>query len=544
MCVINTDAEKEKLACMFEGDRARDASSSIRGFLYQDYVVINYLLENDVEYVCSEYLEDVDVFYRDNRFEFIQVKYYPKSPPKMEEITTDLYYQYLRLRMLDSGLKAIPTLYVHSKDAAQKLSADDMRERMKYKREDPEAKIRWKKIVPIYGKLRDTAEYPDAADVRDWLKQNVHFKQEPGKEDKARSKDDQKDSLFSEMAATDSLEAFLRDLVIIERREDIEGYKEYLMKRLAQAFQNPDKDGDEKNWQLILLGLALSRIQERYLSDGLDFDRLRLGKDEFIAHMERSIQTKTNLTIASYLVGAVAEVYEEIIQCNDLSELQTKLLDQISRKTIHWIGKVAQTLEGQYQLLNTFSTDEASKVAGYTQLDIGARLIKIAESKSGFSCFLKYLWKIMLNICQDKIKTLEEINNDPDLFDPEHYLVKSVTDYVCLKFPEDVAIAYSVILPRAGSEFKGMKRKIVGRTVNMSPRPEKWLLETHKIPRGKNYYNYSTADVIENPNVADLGKDTFYIECMDCIGIDEGEWCEREACSECIFSMKCVKERT
>lgn len=60
MGVINTTAEKDKLSCMFEGDQARDASSSIRGFLYQDYVVINYLLEKDVEYVCSEYLEDVD----------------------------------------------------------------------------------------------------------------------------------------------------------------------------------------------------------------------------------------------------------------------------------------------------------------------------------------------------------------------------------------------------------------------------------------------------------------------------------------------------
>ena len=48
-------------------------------FLFQDYVAIMGLLKN-------------------------QVKYYPKTSPKMKEISTDLYYQYLRLQMLQSTL--------------------------------------------------------------------------------------------------------------------------------------------------------------------------------------------------------------------------------------------------------------------------------------------------------------------------------------------------------------------------------------------------------------------------------------------------------
>lgn len=101
---------------------------------------------------------------------------------------------------------------------------------------------------------------------------------------------------------------------------------------------------------------------------------------------------------------------------------------------------------------------------------------------------------------------------------------------------------HSVFLPRAGGNFKGVKRKIVERIVNMSPKPEKWFFENSKLTRGKNYYNYSTANVNENPTVADLGEDSFYIECMDCIGIDEEEWSIQEDCSSCIFSMKCAKE--
>lgn len=48
----------------------------------------------------------------------------------------------------------------------------------------------------------------------------------------------------------------------------------------------------------------------------------------------------------------------------------------------------------------------------------------------------------------------------------------------------------------------------------------------------------------ENPTVADLGEDSFYIECMDCIGIDEDEWSTPEDCNDCVFSEKCVKGET
>ena len=78
--------EFDKLSVMYEGDRDRDATSKIRGFLFQDYVMIMCLLQNQVKYVCSEYLEDVDVFFEDGTFEFIQVKYHPKKSLKMDEM--------------------------------------------------------------------------------------------------------------------------------------------------------------------------------------------------------------------------------------------------------------------------------------------------------------------------------------------------------------------------------------------------------------------------------------------------------------------------
>ena len=65
------NTEVDILSVMYEGDKNRDAADKIRGFLFQDYVTIMCLLQNQVKYVWSEYLEDVDVFFEDGTFEFI-----------------------------------------------------------------------------------------------------------------------------------------------------------------------------------------------------------------------------------------------------------------------------------------------------------------------------------------------------------------------------------------------------------------------------------------------------------------------------------------
>lgn len=70
---LYTKEEFNKLSVMYDGDKDRDATSKIRGFLFQDYITIMCLLQKQVKYVCSEYLEDVDVFFEDGTFEFIQV---------------------------------------------------------------------------------------------------------------------------------------------------------------------------------------------------------------------------------------------------------------------------------------------------------------------------------------------------------------------------------------------------------------------------------------------------------------------------------------
>ena len=304
MCQLD-QAEIDKLEIMFEGDKSRDASPSIRGFLFQDYIVINSLLQNGVECVCSEYLEDVDVFFENGNFEFIQAKHYPGTDPKqhVEEIFTDLYYQYLRLQLLHSGLTAYPKLYIHTNPDFEKLLPEEV-----------------KKVMPFKSTLRKTATYPNPTDTETWLRKNVYTKEvinkQGKKEIKKQTKAEQKNSLFTAMASEASLDGFSK-AIEVKNLPEIRIYRDNVMNALAASYPNPTPGNLDDNWQMILLGIALNRIHQRYLDGNTDFLKLRVLKKEFDQHMRNSVQTKSDQTIASYLTAVVAERYAQIMNDNN-----------------------------------------------------------------------------------------------------------------------------------------------------------------------------------------------------------------------------------
>ena len=59
--------------------------------------------------------------------------------------------------------------------------------------------------------------------------------------------------------------------------------------------------------------------------------------------------------------------------------------------------------------------------------------------------------------------------------------------------------------------------------------------------QGENYYNYRVTDIRKKATIAERERDGFWIECMHCIGIDEGDWDKVEDCSMCIFKDTCVR---
>jgi hypothetical protein len=499
---------------MYVGDKSRDASNKLRGFIFQDYITISCLLKDEVEYVCAEYIEDVDVFYSDGRFEFIQVKYYPNTLLNRKEIFTDLYYQYLRLQILQSKLIAKPSLHIHGKHVIAKPKLQDM---INY--------------IGIGSNPPKTITNQSVEDTKNWLINNIYS---------TSKKEEQKERTFRDKASEDSLEGFINNFDIFSQH-DIVRYKEELMDELEKKFPKTPSIRDKENWKFVLLGLAIVYVQKRYTLAEHDFESLRFEKTDFTKYMTESTQNNIENIIVNYLVGISSEIYGDIVNDGCLSDLQVKRLNQIYHNTIHWIEDNAEKAEWQYGLLNTLSIEDESKVSGYCKLPIENRIIKIAECKSSYMMFLQYMWKIMLNLCQDNNTQVDDNTIDPEMLKPDYYIDSTINEYLCFNFPQDKYVDRCVILPNPGGNFSRVTRKIASRMIKQSSKPQKWFYENDKKLNGKNYYNYSTANVAEKSTVADLGEDSFYIECMKCIGIDAKEWCNYEKCRDCIFAVKCVK---
>ena len=507
---------EDTLTFMYEGDKNRDASSKIRGFLYQDYITIDFLLKDDVNYVYTECLEDIDVFYEDGCVEFVQVKYYPKTDINKKEVFTDLYYQYLRFKILNNNSNIKTKLVIHSKQEVLEPNINIMKEFVGLKRENDND---------------DNNNNTPLNNPKEWLECNVHI---------LKKKEEQKTKLFEKKASNISIGSFI-DKFSIRNELEINEYREELMNQLVEKINRTDEDNKE-----ILLGLAITYIQKRYMSNDTNLEQFKLeqfkiGKSDFMEHIKKAVKSYTDELIVSYLVGKASETYEDIIIHNELDELQINMMDLIYQKTVKWITTVADKSDGQYKLLYTFSRDEYRDISNYKSLQLDKRAKKIFECKDTYILFLKYMWKIILDVCQERIESESDIYKNIEFLDPTKY-INLENEYICFNFPEDVS---SVILPPcASSEFGGLKRKIVARMVELKNKPKKWFWENNEIKNGENYYNYSTANIKEGTTVANItdDKDIFYVKCMNCIKIDEGDWCKREKCKDSIFSPNCIKE--
>lgn len=502
--IFNLD-EKQKLANMYIGDRNRDASDKIRGFLFQDLVAIDYLLNEETEYVCLEFLEDVDVFCSDGILKFIQVKYYPKTNPVMKEIMTDLYYQYLRMEEFKLNMEKKPMLLIHREG---EVTAPDFEKMIVYtncsKSQKPE-----------------TIENPAV-----WFESEIY---------QLNKKEEQKKRLFTERAYEGSVSRFLGDFDIIKGK-NICLYQEDVAEKLGKEFPESNSFDDEEDRKKILLGLALGYMQKRYALENPDLEQMIVDKKRFQQYILNIMDIQSEEHIAAYVRTVVGEQYITTLDENPEMEAEkVNLLNYIANYTQIWMSELVETVEGQYQLINTVSRRNYDNVKGYKELSFPKRKIKIAESREGIESFLQYLWKIMLNLCMNKADF--DMEKDKDMFRPQTYIDKSFTNYICIKFKEDF-VDTSVILPAVTSGKKeSVQRNICTRMY--LEKPQKWFMEGEHC--GKNEYRYSAANISDNNSVLDVDSDIYYIECMECIKIDQNQWNEIEDCEKSIFAKDCVK---
>ncbi|AKN30335.1 hypothetical protein Ccar_05665 [Clostridium carboxidivorans P7] len=505
--IINYN-EIKKLDNMYCGDCVRDASSGIRGFLFQDLVALNYLVDEKTEYICSEYLEDVDVFCKDSIIKVMQVKYYPKTSPNREEIMGDLYYQYLRFKVLKSTFNPMPVLVIHRSAYPKETTFKEMQDN----------------IV----RVKRSNKPEEIVDPEDWLKKKVYC---------FEKKEKQKEALFERAAYDSSIYDFLNIFRIIHVKESIKDYKMQVAKKIDSCIIDKGEFEDEDIRQQVLLGLSMNFIQKRYdenTKSGLD--EFKCNKIELIKYLSQHLKIKSEECITAYLATLVNESFIDIVEDNiELTDEQISMLDVIYKNTQVWICKLAQNVDGQYKLLNTISFYTKDKLTQFKKLDVNSRYNKIIAQEDNIFSFLYYLWKIMMNLNTDLLKNTFNLNVES--LTPEFYIDNSVGEYISMKFKGDT-VDSSIIIPEIAAGRENKKHDdIYSRMFEV--KPKKWYMSGSF---GGNYeYTFNVADTGDGTSVFDVGKDSYRIECMECIEIDKGKWYKAEECSKCIFTNNCVK---
>lgn len=498
-----TEAEKHILETMYDGDKDRDASAKIRGFLFQDLAAIEFLLEDDVQYVCIEFLEDIDVIYKDGTLKIIQVKYYPQTNLDKKEIMTDLYYQYLRLVLLKGKWNIKPQLLIHRE---KNISVTD--------------ETKMKEYVGAFS----SEKYALIEDIETQLKKQIH----------PLNKKQQKAESFKRWANEKTITEFLKAFEII-KKGDIQSFQSEIENKMEKKFSGTALFSNQKDRKKILMGLAVLFVQQRYALNTLKFDEIRISKDEFETHIQKCLTQYADEHIVAYISAIAAERYEEIIFENEnMTEKQVQMLSEIYRNTIQWIANSCDTVEGQFRVVNTLSNETKEKLEDFCSLGTLERLLEISGCKESIRNFFDYLWKIIFDICS-KEKNFD-IQKNKKLLHPEYYMDMENMRYICLRFPGDYAET-SVILPPEAGDFKVKKKKICKRITEEKPR--KWLMKYGKA--GKYEYNYNVANMQENDVVTNMNDDWFVVECMQCVKKDGGEWTEIDDCEKCIFAEGCIK---
>ncbi|MCR5834945.1 MAG: hypothetical protein K6G88_00380 [Lachnospiraceae bacterium] len=536
------------------GEKNRDASGGIRGFEFQNLIAIEELVKNDTNYVCCEYLEDVTTVKTDETCRIIQAKYYTTNFTKemSKEVYLEVYSEYLKLKT---------TAFYQKKQIEPVLNVFVPK---KFWIEDSNHKL----CPPVF--------YPDETEV----KSLVEAKAKNGKIlkdlseldlDKYRKEEGQA-AVFATYSTNQLLKDYLSEFLIDCKNKEFVEYRELLGESLVNTLEdnygkvlNGVGDCDKGR---ILLGLAYQMILETFdrfiilKKDGKEykttkfpskkqvFDRKRITRDEFLKRLYKTVSVSDEQLVSRTIIAMVESVFLEILDYNeDMADTNQFLLEQIKINTIEWLRSMLATIDGQIRFYNTVTLENKDRVESYNDKSIENRRDAFLKSYNHVVSFIKYFWKIMYNLCLKKNDF--DIDQDKDWLDPKRYVIEGEKRYICLRFEGDFS-KRTVILPQYANDER--KKQIINHYDRMHElRPKKWCWpnysnngEVGSGNRGMFDYQYSIAEIKKEKELISRiedDEDTFYIECMKCIGIDIDEWTDAEDCKSCIFSEKCKEDR-
>ena len=522
---IMNDEENLALKSGFIGEKKRDASSSIRGFVYQNLLAIEELIKENTDRVFCEYVEDITSIDKNGNCKIIQAKYYTsKLPLSMEEeVFREMYCQYLKL-LKDGNLQSVIP------------------------------------VLSVFSPGNKSISLPDKKKAVEWINDNsksVTIDNLSDLDTRKLDKAEREFAIIKLCGNQENLDAYHAAYTIDQRKTDLDKLRLNLGKDLVELMKDQLEESslevlDEGDkLEKVLLGLAYLKIIETFdrmagkINEDEEDDKIlrhkEIRRSDFIEYLKSHIGENNDSIIRS-VQSIVMDVFFSVLANNpDMDVLQSQIFETIVNNTVKWMSELLADSTGQAAFYNSVSFESRERVMKFAGFTVRKREKAILMCFPGIQSFLKYLWKIMLNICMSKVKF--DFKKDANLMDPQYYIVESEKEYICFKFKTDF-VKSSIILPPINSdEGKEKRKQIYSRMYYM--KPEKWFMGGDTNKYGRYDYAYRPSEIVEDlypVSSIQADNDYFYLECMECIGIDGRDWMKTEACEKCIFSRECRKE--
>ncbi|NFN94677.1 hypothetical protein FDB28_11420 [Clostridium botulinum] len=502
---------------MYIGESKRDASSKVRGFIYQDLLAIEQLIESkDNSYkLYSEWAEDI---YSETDEEIIitQVKYYNSNNISFTEIYTELFYQYMRLKLLECRKKIKCKLSYYAFNQSLNVGT---KQHIK------------NNIHSIADKDLNKLSQSEKNDILN----SVYLDDEH----KKRNKRDREKILYEKVSSQSLLDEFI-DFSYVEdlRKENLENYRELLERKIYDFIKRDSKATKIDSWEQdiisrVCLSVAIIYIQESYNEANTGGKLRKRTKLELLDKLENIIDGVDEAQTIAYIINSYIDeclldyiLEDESLKGTKNNEIKNtiKFYENLAASTKEYFNKNLNCEDMQYALINTISNNKIIKLNKdtFNAYSYTNKCEVFMEHKSKFISFLQNVWKVLFDL---------------NCLGFEKYIDNKCSEYILFKFPKqnNMLILPSLLSdnPKKDAQYIFDRYKIVNK------KPRKWLWRNKKI-RGIKNYNLKVNQITEEleNNSAYIEDDIFEIECMKCIQLED-YIAIKENCEECIFSEKC-----
>ncbi len=487
------------------GEKRRDASSKVRGFLYQDIIALDKIV-NDTHNssFLIEWVEDIFIE-NDDEVVMIQVKYYPKSKVDFSSIFEDMFYQYIKSMLTGLNKKTVFKC-VHKSNTI-------------FKKEDCVANLK--------AKFNTTS-------IKETIVDDILRKHDDKSTFELR-----KNYLIETLGCYELLNDFVME---VELSKDFD----LIRKRVSDSIFSCISDFTvleflgKEDVKKMLLSCSIDYLQRKYYTNDENISNRIINKNEVIDYLESlvsEIDGKSEL-VSSVLFDIIDVLFEEISEFKDeYSDDVFLWYSNLYIETKKFIKHLTEEKSRRFSFINTVSTNLDRKNLNmdlYESYNMIQEREIYLKSVTNLRSYFLYLWKLLFNTSFDKKLELSTY-------------VREVDSIYMLEIPGDPHSPIYV----SSSIHKSDAKRDVSRTINrieeMDNRPTKWYMGILDNKMRTLSYSYEVSDIRVKMNddtydYSDLTDDYFVIECMDCLKCDiyNLDIEKNDDLNSCVFKKTCI----